>query len=471
MNLFASLRPRTLTIAIICFLYVASPLFAQTVVPDSKATAAISQTTEPVMRLRATLQNYKGPSLSKGEPSVLAFSPDNKLIAIRSDKRTVSVCDAATGERRYTLAAAKGSLDAFSFSPDGELIATRYIPNKEVMLWDTQSGKLLRTLDGIADAGRFRKNRGTATVLRKEMLAVPFSPDGLWILNEQSGDVTAVWNVESGKVEHRLERETQTGGLGFALLGSLTGSFEHFFTIEGGQWSPDGKYIVTLDRDHTPKMWNATTGKLHSVFAAPSDKIRAVVFTPDSRTVASFSVKGEMKLTDVETGETQAIAEGDKIAVGSWSDDGKWIAAYSFGKEVRIYDAETLKVRSTLKSTRPNTTQGGVFFSPDGSSIVTFGNKRHAAMVWDTTTGELKYELPKGEDDTQWVAFSPNGRLLATANDDGVTIWNAATGRFMQKLDGRARSPIRFSPDGRTLATGAKGGTALLWDIIAPQPN
>ncbi len=471
MNLSTSLHPRNLTIAIVCFLYVASPLSAQTGVPDDKAPTAISQTTESVARLRATLQNYKGPSLSKSEPAVLAFSPDNKLIAIRSDKRTISICDAATGERRFTLDAAKGELDAFSFSPDGKMIATRYVPNKEVMLWDSTTGKLLHTLDGIASGGRYRKGRGAATTLRKEMMPIPFSPDGQWILNEQPGDITTLWNASTGKLEHKLDRETRAGGFGYNLKSVLSLSLENLFFVESAQWSPDGKYIVTLDRDHTPKLWDAATGKLRAVIAAPTDNIRAVIFTPDARTLAAFNAKSEMRLVDVESGEIRSVAEAAKIAFATWSDDGKTIAALGFSQDVRLLDAQTLKERATLENTKQNMMQGGAFFSPDGRSLIVFGNKRYAATVWDVATGELKYTLPKGEDDTQWVAFSPDTRLIITANDDGVTVWDATNGKPVQNLDHRARSPIRFSPDGRTLATGAKGGTALLWDIIAPQPN
>jgi WD40 repeat protein len=66
------------------------------------------------------------------------------------------------------------------------------------------------------------------------------------------------------------------------------------------------------------------------------------------------------------------------------------------------------------------------------------------------------------------VAFAPDGRLLATADHDGmVKLWNVVTGRLLASLDGRTNwlGGVAFSPDGRTLAAIGNDTDVRLWDV------
>jgi roadblock/LC7 domain-containing protein len=108
----------------------------------------------------------------------------------------------------------------------------------------------------------------------------------------------------------------------------------------------------------------------------------------------------------------------------------------------------------------------GVAFSPDGRLLATASEDK-TARVWDPATGEHLRTLTGHTNWVRGVAFSPDGRLLATASWDGTArLWDPGTGEHLRTLTGHTGTVfgVAFSPAGRLLATASWDGTARLWD-------
>jgi RNA polymerase sigma factor (sigma-70 family) len=233
--------------------------------------------------------------------------------------------------------------------------------------------------------------------------------------------------------------------------------------------SPDGKHLA-VGYERGAKVVDATTGQ--EVTNLPNGQPMAIAFSPDGKTIAQAHLAGGglVSLADAASGQAQATLEAGTKNVGSvaFAPDGKTLA--TAGDSVRLWDLATNKELRQFPSDGPRA--HGVYsvaFSPDGTKLASAEGSDKTVKVWDVTTGK---ELATFKGHTEYaiaVAFSPDGRTVASGGGEGVIrLWDLETGKERANFKGTTAGfhSLAFSPDGKTLASAGHGGdrTVRLWD-------
>jgi hypothetical protein len=231
-------------------------------------------------------------------------------------------------------------------------------------------------------------------------------------------------------------------------------------------FTPDGRSLLDATNDGKVTVRDAVSGKavreVPACVQAGADRggWDALTFSPDGRRLFASKEGCGARLLAWPAGTV--LWQSTESSCAASSPDGRRLVTGNWNRKTFFRDPKTGAERSEV----PGESLTSATFSPDGRRLATahlFGTWR----VHDATTGAVLKELT-GCRHFWCVAFSPTGWLLAVAGDNSVRVYDTATWAEVARLDGHEATvgAVFFGPDDATLVSAsAEDGTALVWSL------
>ena len=367
-------------------------------------------------QLLHTLEGHSGPTWQ------VAFSSDSRTMASGGSDRTVRLWDVTSGQALQVFSAHPSAVKGVAFRPDGRSVVAA-CDDGTVKVWDRETGR-----ETFSFHGELLEYPGSAW----------FSPDARRLAWSCLDGSVKVWDTTTGQIE--INQQTNT------------------HKCRAVAFSPDGKRIAVAGFDGTIRVLDGASGSEMLTIFAHNSLVADVTFSPDGHRLASSSYDHTVRIWDATPLTSDPLAphcitlagHKEKVSDVAFSSDGRWLASASWDHTIKLWELSdsgeaqvspateqpsaeatgAITLRYTLRGHRGIVT--GVVFSPDHQTV--------ASASLDNTVKLWNQDAPMGDSLTERlsipvtqrvmsIAFSPDGQLLAIGQDNGIALYDPASGK------------------------------------------
>lgn len=446
--------------------------------PDSSlAQAQLSE----VAYAPGTVRVLKG---NKDIATWIAVSPDDETLLAGVDDGSIILWQLATGEllweTKFDSQVGESWVQDVGFSHDGQIAAATY--DDRIVLLQAETGQLIRQIDSIVNRQKIAFNPAGsqfATVGSEEQshLVIWDIPSGEAIRDFQAG--SSIEDLVYTNDGSAILIASQTGML--TLIDSQTGQTIREFQEYLGT-NPGRLHYIAIDHDGSKviaasygtemlPVWSFETGELVERFSYAG--VWSAAFHPQDGTIL-IGDHNVLRTIDQESGAVVRANSGHESVILNLAvtSDGALAITTGVDETIRVWDLQGGQVLRQLSG--PQAVLSDISLSPDGRQLVV-GSADGSVTLWDVETGQ---EIGKFVDDqpVTAVTFSPDGRKVligegypnAEKVESGhVVLWGVETGEEIRRFEGQpyAVEAVAFSPDGRLAASAGEGAMMILWDV------
>ncbi|MBI2948830.1 MAG: protein kinase [Verrucomicrobia bacterium] len=383
-----------------------------------------------------------------GAIRTLAFSPNNQLLATAGVDQIIRLWSVPSGEMAATRVGHSDEISGLAFFPDGQRLVSAS-RDGTVRLWSTAASKtptrpsfgheFLGGLKVSADGRAWTSTSPTWRPLQVGSMQPGSSPrevkpSGDMAQNEGFDDggqtiVTSLYakGESRGKLEWRSVKDLALTRR-LALDGNVDRFWAHSFCPTAGRFAVGQTNGIV-------HVWSTHTGQRLRTFELPD------------------YIDGGQRLT-VPVDRMAISPDGALLAAGSVGRS--LIAVFSVPEDKLLYSHHVRGLDKVLNRPLDSGRLASLAFSPDSKLLVSSYTSEPGIHILEARTGrELAY-LSGHRDHTLQIAFSSDGRALASTGGDGtLKLWHLSTRREVATvLESGAVGPLAFSPDGSTLIVG-----------------
>jgi WD40 repeat protein len=417
-----------------------------------------------------------------GSAQTFAFAPDSKTVAISNGM----ILSLPEGETVATFNAKMPNPELVTYSPDGKKIAL--VGSEGIALFDAKKGTSLlrkdisfKSLHGLV----FTPDGKSLVVAGERLTTKPFEVNSDYVIAIHDADklkettalksepVRSVFFIGKKLATSHDDGNVRISDLDKEKVASVYKGHEGGVPL--ATWDADSKTLTTAGLDGTVRFWKSDEKEDRRIKIAEPGNVQLFALSPDGKTLAAGRSAGLIQLWELKTESMKAII-GQQGAISSlaFSPDGKTLATGSTDRTVRLWDAATGK--DQLKIFDHGDAVAALAFTPDGKDLITAADK---VRVWNVKDAVETRRFGKDKVPAHPAALSPDGKTLAEAIlDQGLTLWDPGAGKerhqFNEKTLGKPGGLcVAFSPNGRWIATGTdmpergvrwSEGLVALWD-------